>query len=91
MLASIPLTKGDSKHRPCRLTLHLPAAGERNVQKYQVYSITEDGSVTGNREIEAASDDEAIFTVRAMQRPHHTEIWYRDRRVAKVAPHSRLS
>jgi hypothetical protein len=56
------------------------------VQKYQVYSITEDGSVTGNREIEAASDDEAIFTVRAMQRPHNTEIWYRDRRVARVAP-----
>jgi hypothetical protein len=64
---------------------------ERNVKKYQVYSITEDGSVIGNREIEAASDDEALFAVRAMQRPHHTEIWHRDRRVAKVAPHPRLS
>jgi hypothetical protein len=64
---------------------------ERNVKKYQVYSITEDGAVIGNREIEATSDDEAVYAVRAMQRPHHTEIWHRDRRVAKVAPHSRLS
>jgi hypothetical protein len=29
--------------------------------------------------------------VRAMQRPQHTEIWYRDRRVAAVAPHPRSS
>jgi hypothetical protein len=54
------------------------------VKKYRVYSITEDGSVTGNREIEAASDDEAIFAVRAMQRPLYTEVWYGDRRVARV-------
>jgi hypothetical protein len=64
---------------------------ERNVKKYQVYSITEDGAVIGDREIEATSDDEAVYAVRAMQRPNHTEIWHRDRRVAKVAPHPRLS
>jgi hypothetical protein len=57
------------------------------VKRYQVYSITEDGSITGDREIEAASDDEAVFAVRAMKRPDPTEIWHRDRRVARVAPH----
>jgi hypothetical protein len=54
------------------------------MKKYQVYSIDEGGAITGNREIEAASDDEAIFAVRAMQRPLYTEVWYGDRRVARV-------
>jgi hypothetical protein len=60
-----------------------------NVKKYQIYSITEGGSITGDRVIEAASDDEAVFAVKAMQRPHHTEIWYHDRRIAKIPPRSR--
>jgi hypothetical protein len=54
------------------------------MKNYQVYSIDEGGVVTGNRVIEAASDDEAIFAVRSMQRPHYTEVWYGDRRVARV-------
>lgn len=59
------------------------------MKTYQVYSVDEQGSISGNRTIEAANDDEAVFAVRSMQRPLVTEIWDRDRRVAKVPPHRR--
>ena len=57
------------------------------MRTYQVYSVDEHGSISGNRTIEAANDGEAVFAVRSMQRPLETEIWDRDRRVAKVPGH----
>ena len=57
------------------------------MRTYQVYSVDERGSISGNRTIEAANDDEAVFAVRSMQRPLETEIWDRDRRVARVPGH----
>ena len=52
--------------------------------RYNVYSIDEHGAISGERMIDAASDDEAIFAVRSMQRPIETQIWNRDRRIATV-------
>lgn len=57
------------------------------MKTYHVYSVDEHGSISGNRTIEAANDDEAVFAVRSMQRPIETEIWDRDRRVARVPAH----
>lgn len=57
------------------------------MKTYQVYSVDENGSISGNRTIEAANDDEAVFAVRSMQRPLETQIWDRDRRVARVPGH----
>lgn len=57
------------------------------MKTYHVYSVDEHGSISGNRTIEAANDDEAVFAVRSMQRPVETEIWDRDRRVARVPAH----
>jgi hypothetical protein len=54
------------------------------MKTYQVYSIDAQGAISGNREIHAATDDEAIFAVRAMARPLETQIWHRDRRVARI-------
>lgn len=54
------------------------------MKEYRVYSIDEGGRITGERTIEAADDDEALFAVRSMQRALNTELWYRDRRVARV-------
>lgn len=59
------------------------------MREYQVYSIDERGIIVGNRVIEAPSDEEAVFAVRSMQRPHPTEVWYRDRRVGKVPGYNR--
>jgi hypothetical protein len=57
------------------------------MRTYQVYSINGTGGITGNRDIEAENDDEALFAVRAMQRPYSTEVWYRDRRIGKIPAH----
>ena len=57
------------------------------MKEYRVYSIDECGRITGDRMIGALSDDEAIFAVRSMQRPLITEVWYRDRRIGRVAAH----
>ena len=59
------------------------------MQEYQVYSIDPEGRITDNRVIEAANDDEAIFAVRSMKRQLDTEVWRRDRRLARVpgVPH----
>lgn len=57
------------------------------MKRYQVYSIDPGGMVSGERRIEAASDDEAVFTVKAMQRPLETQIWDGDRRVARLPGH----
>jgi hypothetical protein len=54
------------------------------MKTYHVYSVDEHGSISGNRTIEAANDDEAVFAVRSMQRLLQTEIWDRDRRVARI-------
>jgi hypothetical protein len=51
---------------------------------YSVYSIDKDGSISGERTIDAVNDDDAIFAVRAMQRPLESQIWNRDRRIATV-------
>jgi hypothetical protein len=61
------------------------------VRQYQVYSIEPDGRISGNRVIEAASDDEAVFAVRSMQRQLTTEVWHGDRRVGRIpgAPESK--
>ena len=59
------------------------------VKQYQIYSIDERGTIVGNRVIEAEGDEEAVFAVRSMQRPHNTEVWYRDRRVGRVPGHVR--
>lgn len=39
------------------------------MKEYQVYSIDENGMISGNSVIEAQSDEEAVFAVRSMQRP----------------------
>lgn len=54
------------------------------MREYQIYSIDEGGRITGNRTIEAVSDEEAVFAVKSMQRPLNTEVWYRDRRVGRI-------
>ena len=51
---------------------------------YNVYSVDEHGSISGQRSIDAINDDDAIFAVRSMQRPLETQIWVRDRRIATV-------
>jgi len=51
---------------------------------YQVYSVDDGGSITGDRTIQAKDDDQAIFEVRAMQRALETQIWDKDRRVARI-------
>ena len=54
--------------------------------EYRVYSIDECGRITGERTIEASSDDDALFDVRSMQRPLMTELWRGDRRIGRVPP-----
>ena len=54
------------------------------MKSYKVYSIDSGGAISGERTIEAANDDEAVFTVKAMQRPLETQIWDHDRRVARI-------
>lgn len=54
---------------------------------YSVYSIDENGSISGQRSLDAESDAEATFAVRAMKRPLETQIWYRDRRIATIPGH----
>jgi len=56
------------------------------VREYRVYSIDECGRIVGERTIEAANDDEALFDVRSMQRPLMTELWRGDRRIGRTAP-----
>ncbi|HEX8839486.1 MAG TPA: hypothetical protein VF750_03335 [Sphingomicrobium sp.] len=59
------------------------------MKEYQIYSIDERGTIVGNRVIEAEGDDEAVFAVRSMQRPHNTEVWCRDRRIGRVPGYAR--
>jgi hypothetical protein len=54
---------------------------------YSVYSVDEKGSISGQRTLDAVSDEEAVFAVRSMQRPIETEIWDRDRRIATIPPY----
>lgn len=54
---------------------------------YTVYSIDENGSISGHCEVDAESDQEAIFVVRSMQRQLETQVWYGDRRIARIPPH----
>jgi hypothetical protein len=51
---------------------------------YHVYSVDAQGSITGDRTIRAKDDDDAIFEVRAMHRALETQIWDKDRRVARI-------
>ena len=55
---------------------------------YSVYSVDPDGSISGQRRIDASSDEEAVYAVRSMQRPLETEIWRRDLRIATVPAYS---
>ena len=57
------------------------------MRSYSIYSVDQDGSISGQRNLDASSDEEAIFAVRSMQRPVETEIWDRDRRIAMVPPY----
>ena len=54
------------------------------MKSYHVYSVDERGSLFGDRTLEARNDDEAIFAVRSMGRQLETQIWDRDRRVARI-------
>ena len=54
--------------------------------EYRVYSLSANGSIVGDRTIEAVDDDEAVFAARAMKRPEGCEVWKGDRRVARVPP-----
>ena len=60
------------------------------MREYEIYSIDECGRITGNRTIEAVSDEEAVWAVKSMQRPLNTEVWYRDRRVGRIPAHVAL-
>ena len=64
------------------------SGGELSMREYRVYSVDEAGRISGERTIDAANDDEAVFAVRSMQRALNTEIWYRDRRIARVPSHA---
>ena len=46
------------------------------MRRYQIYSIDEHGGISGDRTIEAGDDNEAVFTVRSMQRPLETQVWF---------------
>jgi hypothetical protein len=61
------------------------------VREYRVYSIDECGRITGERTIEAQSDDDALFDVRSMQRPLMTELWLGDRRIGRVPPRATVA
>lgn len=52
--------------------------------RYKVYSIDPHGRIHGERFIDAADEEDVIFTVRSMQRPDTTEIWQHDRRIARI-------
>ena len=54
---------------------------------YSIYSVDENGSISGQRSIDAINDDDAIFAVRSMQRPLETQIWVGDRRIATILPY----
>ena len=54
------------------------------MKTYRVYSLDGEGGICGDRVVEADCDDDAIWTVRSMQRALDTEIWDRDRRIARV-------
>ena len=54
------------------------------MKSYHVYSVDEHGGICGDRTLEAANDEEAIFAVRSMARQLETQIWDRDRRVARI-------
>jgi hypothetical protein len=54
------------------------------MKTYRVYSIDQNGRICGDRTIDATNDEEAVFAVRSMQRDLNTEIWDRDRRIARV-------
>ena len=54
------------------------------MRTYQVYSLNGSGGITGNRNIEAENDGEALFAVRSMQRPLVTEVWSGDRRIGRI-------
>lgn len=54
------------------------------MKTYRVYSIDQNGRICSDRTLDATSDEEAVFAVRSMQRDLNTEVWDRDRRIARV-------
>ena len=52
--------------------------------KYRVYSVDMNGRIHGDRFLNAADDEDAVFAVKSMQRADQTEIWLQDRRIAKI-------
>jgi hypothetical protein len=56
------------------------------MKSYQVYSVDSQGGICGDRMLQAENDDEVIFAVRSMGRQLETQIWDRDRRVARIPP-----
>jgi len=81
--------KTDGRHCLTKASLARFAslANARRVARYNVYSIDDHGAISGERTIDAVSDDEAIFAVRSMQRPLETQIWVGDRRIATILPY----
>jgi len=61
------------------------------MRKYQIYSLGPDGSVSAHRIIDAQDDDEAVFAARSMRRSLVTEVWYGDRRIARISAAGGLS
>lgn len=59
------------------------------MRKYRIYSVEDGGRISGEREIEAENDDDAVFAVRSMQRPLMTEVWDRDLRIARIPAFTR--
>jgi hypothetical protein len=58
-----------------------------SMKSYRIYSIDDRGSICGDRTIDAANDEEAVFAARSMQRPLDTEVWLSDRRIGKIPAH----
>lgn len=67
--------------------LHNP--GEKNLPAYRHYRLDGAGNISAAEWIEAADDEEAVRQVRALSLPVTSEIWDRNRRVARVDPGGR--
>ena len=56
------------------------------MKTYRIYSLDSRGRIVGDRDLDAATDEEAVFAARSLQRTLATEVWSRDRRVGRIPP-----
>jgi hypothetical protein len=56
----------------------------RPVAKYILYCLNEAGRIWRSESLDAASDEDALAAARAMDLPHGSEVWQRDRMVGRV-------